>query len=159
MLKIRDAKPLLALTVALGPWDYFVFTQDVGWALAFAWGRFVASPQGIQYLFLHDLYGLRSQFSPVAALYLWLLAGVLALLTAGFVLYARYSRGTTSRSEDHQVGAAFALAGGLYLASRLVLFGGLPVGGSVYAYSIPLGAVWAMLVGAIFYFDLFRAGA
>jgi len=154
----RDAKPLLALTAVLVPWDYLVYFQDLGWALSFAWGRYSASVGGTEFLYLQDLYRLRGGFQPRLALYLWLAAGGLAVLLAGYVLLNRLSPAYTPDDVDQQVGLGFITAGGLYIASRLYQFGGLlPVsnGDNVFLYAVPLGAVYVIGVGAIFYYDLF----
>jgi hypothetical protein len=162
MLKIRDAKPLFALSTLLIPWELFRLGQGLGWGIHFPLVRYV--PVGGRNFFtvlelfnLSREYGVGNELSIVA----WMIAGTITGLAALYVVLARAINGTTRRTEDRVVGVAFGLAGALFIVSRFPLYDLLLVGGrsDLFWYSIPLGAVYTIFVGAVFYWNRFQLGA
>lgn len=163
MLKIRDAKPLFALSVLFVPWDVFVFGRDLGWGIHFPLVRFVDTVQGTQYLTVLELLQLTRYVDGASetAVLLWLIAGALTGLAAVYVVVARFTNGTTRRWEDRLVGGAFVAAAGLFVVSRALLYDFVILSDSsaIYWFTVPVGAVYTTFVGAVFYRDWFRLGA
>jgi len=161
MLKIRDAKPLFALSTLLIPWDVFRFGQELGWGVHFPLVRYDTAG-GQQFFTVLELFQLSRSYNTADsfAILVWLVAGAITGVAALYVVLARLLNGTTRRSEDRVVGAAFGLAGGLFLLSRFTLYDFLLVGSSsdVFWYSIPFGALYTLFVGGIFYWNEFQLG-
>jgi hypothetical protein len=163
MLKIKDAKPLFALSTLLIPWNFFMFGQDLGWGLHFPLVRFVSTVEGTEYLTVLEMYELRGALTDASstAVALWSLAGLVVGLAVVYVVSARIRNGTTRRQEDRAVGAALMLGAGLFIVSRSLRYDLLLVGSRSDPnwFSVPFGAVYTIFVGAVFYYDKFRMGA
>jgi len=163
MFTISTAKRLFALTAVLLPFDVYLYGQNIGWGAYFTFGRYVNSTAGTQFLTPIRLYELRGDFDPSGrlALSLWLVAATIALAAA---LYVLVTWGITvplsERQSDRLVGGAFLAAGGIFILSRVLLFDFLLVSSSseIHWFSVPVGAVYMLFVGAVFYLDLFQAG-
>ena len=66
----------------------------------------------------------------------------------------------SERQSDRTVGAAFIVAGGLFIMSRALLYDHFLVGSTsdIHWFSVPIGAVYMLFVGIVFYRDLFQIG-
>lgn len=159
MLTIRNAKPLFALSVLFAPWDVLVFTQADTWGTTFVFGRYVRVGTETQFLTplaLFDAYLSLGASGTVGLVVtaVWAICALVAALGAAYVLYGRMTAGGTTADEDRTVGVAFVAVGGVFLLSRLVV----TLGGYLDWLSIPVGALYVLFVGAVFYYGLFRLG-
>lgn len=157
MLKIRDAKPLFAGTVVAAPWDLVVFDDGIGWGLTFLYGRFVVvagDPNILGPFHLLELYrelGSRGEMGVLVTL-AWISSMALGAAAATYVTWGRLRNRGTTPEQDRHAGVVFLAAGALFLLSRAV-------GASVLTWtSIPVGAVYVVFVGVVFYRGLFRLG-
>lgn len=160
MLKIRDAKPLFALTVLLAPWDLLLFTRADAWGATFVFGRFVRIGPETQLLnpvALFDAYRSlgASGTTGLVVTAIWALCALVATVGAAYTLYGRLFVGGTTVGEDRAVGVAFGAAGGVFLLSRLAV----TLAGSLDWRSVPVGALYVVFVGVVFYCGLFRFDA
>ncbi|RZV10942.1 hypothetical protein BDK88_2156 [Natrinema hispanicum] len=164
MFSISTAKRLFALTAALIPFDIYFYGQNIGWGAYLTFGRFVNSNAvGTQFLTPIRLYRLNNRFDPSGrvALFCWLGAAALVLLATLYILATWIVKPPVSeRRSDRAVGVAFIISGGLFIMSRVLLYDHWLVGSStnVHWFSVPIGAVYLLFVGAVFYRDLFQFG-
>lgn len=164
-LQIRNAKPLFALSTLLVPWDVFAFGRNLGWGLHFALIRFTDAKAGFgaQYQTADLMFRLTDAVDAGERLgiYVWILTGTLATLTAAYVVLARVLNGTTRPAEDRVVGAVFLGAGSLFIVSRFFMYEYLLVSPQTHArwFSVPVGALYVIFVGYVFYRRRFRLGA
>ncbi|TMT87059.1 hypothetical protein E2L06_10885 [Haloterrigena sp. H1] len=162
MFTISTSKRLFALTAVLLPFDVYHYGQNIGWGAYFTFGRFVNSNAvGTQFLTPIRLYRLNNRFDPSGrvALFCWLGAAALALLATLYILATWIVKPPVlERRGDRTVGVAFIVSGGLFILSRALLYDQWLVGSStnVHWFSMPIGAVYMLFVGAIFYRDLFQ---
>lgn len=163
MLKIRDAKPLLALTALFAPWDIFVYGRGLGWGMHFVFGEFAETKYGVRYFTPYEFLGLFSKYDPSSrlAIQIWLLTVLVAFFAALYVILARFINGTTTRKEDRAIGAAFIGSSIIFVLSRALLHKYFLFSSSTanYWYTVPIGAIYVLFVGLVFYKDLFRLGA
>jgi len=163
MFTISSAKRLFALTAVLFPFDVFWYENGFGWGAYSAFGRYVDTVLGSQFLLPQELFALRDGFGTVSriAMYAWIVASAVALLATLYLLVTWVVESPLpERRSDRAVGAAFLAAGGLFLLSRLLLYGNILFGssGALNWYSVPVGAVYMLFVGLVFYRDLFQIG-
>lgn len=157
MLKIRDAKALFAATVIVAPWNLVLFDAGVGWGLTFPFGRFVVVRGETQFLGPFELLSLYLElgsqgFAGTLVTLAWIAAVALAVFAAASVIEGRLRRGGTTVAEDRRAALGFAVAGALFVVSRIL-------GASVLTWtSVPIGALYLLFVGAVFYWGLFRLG-
>ena len=165
MLTVRNAKPILAVTTILVPWDFFMFGRGVGWGLRFPFFRFVDTVyqfeqggQGKDVILLPRLLELRAQLpGGELAVIIWAFAALLTTLAVIYALYSRYQVGTVPPNAGRLIGLAFVVAGGLFIVSRFLGHELLLVNSSesLYWFSIPIGAAYTMGIGFLFYYDRF----
>ena len=163
MFTISSAKRLFAVTAVLFPFDVYVYGQGIGWGAHSAFGRYVVTDLGGQFLLPHQLFELRGGFDTMSriALYAWLFAAALALIATLYVLATWVVEPPLSeRRSDRAVGAAFLVAGGLFILSRALVYDYVLVGSSsdLNWFSVPIGAAYMLFVGLVFYRDLFQVG-
>ncbi|WP_135820154.1 hypothetical protein [Halostella litorea] len=163
MFTVSSAKRLFAVTAVIFPFDVYLYGRGIGWGLHSAFGRYVVTDLGGQFLLPNELLALRSGFDPAsrAALYAWVVAAALALAATLFVLATWVvDSPLPERRSDRLVGGAFVVAGGLFILSRALLYDFLLVGSQsdVNWFSVPLGAAYMLFVGVVFYRDLFQLG-
>lgn len=157
MLKIRDAKPLFALTVLFAPWDVLVFDEGIGWGMTFVFGRFTSAGGETSYLGPFELFGFYGDLGSAgvvgqALTVVWILTMAVGLLATYVAVHGRLTRGQTTPREDRYLGLTFVIVGLVFALSRLV--------GSTILFwtSIPLGALYVVFVGVVFHRGLFRLG-
>src|SRR6056297_3449203 len=108
MFTISSAKRLFALTAILLPFDVFWYESGFGWGAYSAFGRYVDTVLGSQFLFPQELFALRDGFGTVSriAMYAWLVAAVVALLATLYLLVTWVVESPLpERRSDRAVGA------------------------------------------------------
>lgn len=160
VLTIRNAKPLFALTVLLIPWDILQFRQPDTWGVTFVFGRFVRVQSETQLLNPLELLGAYRSLGQSGSVGLlvtgvWGICAGVAFLGALYTIYGRLFVGGTTINEDRAVGVALIGAGSVFFLSRLIV----TIGGLLDWNSLPVGALYVVFVGLVFYYDRFRLGA
>jgi len=163
MFRISSAKRLFAITAIIFPLDVYWYGQGVGWGAHSAFGRYVDTVVGSQFLLLHEMLELSGGFDLMSriALFAWIIASAIALIATLYVLVTWMVESPLSeRQGDRAVGGAFILAGGLFILSRALLYDYLLIGSSsdMNWFSVPIGAAYMLFVGAVFFLDLFQVG-
>lgn len=155
-MKKRTAKVLLGMTALLMPWDIHFLGNGIGWGFTFSFGEYNNTFIGTHTSLVTSMLGVPFDGSKKAAVYMWTLAFLLALIAVLYLVGARivekyFDEGaseTLLEYEDVVVGILFLSSGLLFVVSRFFVYN-LDSSSPDYL-SIPFGALYAVLVGGIF---------